>query len=139
MKKILFSAGLVFLLSMGAFAQRGPQREMPDPETRAKMMTDRMAEQLGLSEEQKAKILAINLENAKKRQAEAEARKAEAEARREQAKAQEEEIKSILTEEQRQKWEELKEARRERGPRGNRGGEIHDREEFRKRRGGGQQ
>ncbi|NVK48327.1 MAG: DUF4890 domain-containing protein [Cyclobacteriaceae bacterium] len=136
MKKILFSAGLVFLLSIGAFAQQRGQRQMPDPETRAKMMTDRMAEQLELSEEQKAKILAINLENAKKRQAEAEARKTEAEARRAQAKAQEEEIRAILTEEQRQKWEELKEARKERGPRGPRGGEIHDREEFRKRRGG---
>ncbi|NVJ86627.1 MAG: DUF4890 domain-containing protein [Algoriphagus sp.] len=136
MKKILLSTGLIFLLSMGAFAQQKSQRQMPDPEIRAKMMTDRMAEQLGLSEEQKAKILAINLENAKQRQAEAEGRKAEAEARRAQAQAQKEEIIAILTEEQRQKWEELRAARGDRERRGPRGGEIHDREEFRKRRGG---
>lgn len=140
MKKWMVTAALLVFVGMGAFAQDMKTKEKPDPETRAKMMTDRMAEKLELNEEQKAKILAINLEYAKKREAEMEAKKAEMEARkaemdarRAEMKEQDSKIAEVLTPEQKEKWVELKdEGRSRRGPRG----EVHSREDFRKRRGG---
>lgn len=113
---------LVFTsLSVAAQQER---RELPDPEERAKKMTERMASELQLSEDQKEKILAINLENAKKRQAEMEKEMAERKARMEEMKAQEAKIMEVLTEEQRKHWEEIKlERRDQRRP----GGEVHDR------------
>ncbi|WP_268033115.1 Spy/CpxP family protein refolding chaperone [Algoriphagus sp. PAP.12] len=147
MKKWMVTAALLVFVGMGAFAQDMKTKEKPDPETRAKMMTDRMAEKLELNEEQKAKILAINLEYAKKREAEMEAKKAEMEAkkaemearkaemdaRRAEMKEQDSKIAEILTPEQKEKWVELKDqGRSRRGPRG----EVHSREDFRKRRGG---
>ncbi|WP_297337318.1 DUF4890 domain-containing protein [Algoriphagus sp.] len=134
MKNWMIATGLLLLISISSMAQQRNRQERPDPETRAKMMTERMVEQLGLNEEQKAKILAINLENAQKREAKMAEQKAEREARRTQMQDQEKQIMEVLTEEQRQKWIELKETRKNRSPRG---GMIHDREEFRKRRGGG--
>lgn len=140
MKKWMVTAALLVFVGMGAFAQDMKTKERPDPETRAKMMTDRMAEKLELNEEQKAKILAINLEYAKKREAEMEAKKAEMEARkaemdarRAEMKEQDSKIAEVLTPEQKEKWVELKDqGRSRRGPRG----EVHSREDFRKRRGG---
>ena len=140
MKKWMVTAALLVFVGMGAFAQDMKTKEKPDPETRAKMMTDRMAEKLELNEEQKTKILAINLEYAKKREAEMEAkktemeaRKAEMDARRAEMKEQDSKIAEVLTPEQKEKWVELKDqGRSRRGPRG----EVHSREDFRKRRGG---
>jgi len=140
MKKWMVTAALLVFVGMGAFAQDMKTKEKPDPETRAKMMTDRMAEKLELNDEQKAKILAINLEYAKKREAEMEAKKAEMEARkaemdarRAEMKEQDSKIAEVLTPEQKEKWVELKDqGRSRRGPRG----EVHSREDFRKRRGG---
>lgn len=133
---------LVLMASATAFAQDVKTKERPTPEQRAQKQTEMMAKQLELSEAQQTEILAINLENAKKREAEMEARKAEMDARREEMKArreemkaQEEAIKQVLTEEQRAKWEELKESQRDR--RGRRpGGEIRERGEMPRRRGG---
>ena len=116
-------AALVVFTSLNVAAQQ-EKRELPNPEERAKKMTERMATELELSEDQKAKVLAINLENAQKRQAQMEKEMAERQARMEEMKVQEEKIKEVLTEEQRKKWEEIKLERREqRRP----GGEIHDR------------
>lgn len=141
MKKIILTLGLIGFIGLSAMAQqRGGER--PTPEQRAAKMTERMAEKLSLTEAQKKEILAINLENAKKmdqdraeRMKEAEARKAEMDARREELKKQDEQIKVILTEEQLGKWEEIKLEAKDR--RGRPGGQVGDREEFRKRRGGG--
>ncbi|WP_026956275.1 Spy/CpxP family protein refolding chaperone [Algoriphagus vanfongensis] len=139
MKKWMLTTALLVFVELGAFAQGPRSKDRPDPETRAKMMTDRMAEQLGLNEDQKAKILAINLEYAKKREAEMEERKAEQEARKAQMEAmkaemkeQDSKISDVLTEEQKAKWTEIKDNSRDRR---RPGGEVHDREEFRKRRG----
>lgn len=121
MKKWMIGAALLVFTSLSVAAQQ-EKRELPNPEERAKKMTDRMASELELSEDQKEKILAINLENAKKRQTEMEKEMAERKARMEEMKAQEEKIKVVLTEEQRKKWEEIKLERREqRRP----GGEVH--------------
>lgn len=133
---------LVLMAGVTAFAQETKTKERPTAEERAQKQTDMMAEKLELSDSQKAQILAINLENAKKREAEMEARKAEMEARKEQMqamkeglKAQDEAIKEVLTEEQRSKWEELKESQRDR--RGRRpGGEIRERGDLPRKRGG---
>ncbi|WP_075348691.1 DUF4890 domain-containing protein [Algoriphagus marinus] len=141
MKKIILTLGLMAFIGLSAMAQqRGGER--PSPEQRATKMTEKMAEELSLSADQKKQILEINLERAKKmdqdraeRMKETEARKAEMDARREEMKRQDEKIKSVLTEEQLGKWEEIKLSQKDRGRRP--GGQIEDREEFRKRRGGG--
>ncbi len=123
MKKWMIGAAFLFFTSLNVAAQQ-ERKEMPNPEERAKRMTDRMATELQLTDEQKEKVMEINLENAKKRQAEIEKEMAERKARMEEMKAQNEKIMSVLTEEQRQKWEQIKlERRDQRRP----GGEIHDR------------
>ena len=129
------------MISLSSIAQqRGGER--PTPEQRAARMTEKLAEELSLTADQQKQILAINLEHAKKRdqdrmeqQKEREARKADMDAQKAEMKKQNESIKAILTEEQRTKWEEIKLSEKDRGRRP--GGQIEDREEFRKRRGGG--
>jgi Spy/CpxP family protein refolding chaperone len=85
---------------------------MSTPEQRAERMTNRMAEQLDLTEEQKQEIYNLNLQNAQKRQVEMEERKAEMESRREAMKSQNEsqkqQIEALLTPEQKEKWEEVR-------------------------------
>lgn len=111
------------LTSLHVEAQQ-EKRTIATPEERAQKMTERMTEELALSEGQKASILAINLENATMRQAQKEKETAERKTRMDGMKAQEEKIKAVLTEEQRIKWEEIKlEQRDRRRP----GGEVHDR------------
>lgn len=111
MKKLLMIA-ILFSLSLSVFAQRGQNREMSTPEQRAEKMTNRMAEQLDLNDQQKKEIYKINLQNAQKRQIEMEARRVEMEARKEAMKAQnqlqKEQIQAILTPEQNEKWEEIR-------------------------------
>lgn len=119
MKKILLMTAL-FSLSFGVFAQRGESRDFPSPEERAERMTNRMAERLELSDDQKEKIYALNLENAQIRNSEMEARRAEMEklreARTESRKQQQEQIEAILTPEQKEKWNDMKDSDRRRGP-----------------------
>ncbi len=134
MKKLLFTLGLFSLLAVSVMAQkRGGERQTA--EQRAERATEKMAEELGLSDEQKAEILELNLQFAQEREEE---RKASREAReemrksreemREKMQAQDEKIKAVLTEEQAAKWEEIKKERRESGerrsPRPRRGGGI---------------
>jgi Spy/CpxP family protein refolding chaperone len=141
MKKIILTLGLMASIGLSAMAQqRGGER--PSPEQRATKMTEKMAEELSLTADQKKQVLEINLAQAKKMDQERqdqmkanEARKAEMDARREEMKKQDEQIKAVLTEEQLGKWEEIKLEAKDR--RGRPGGQIEDREEFRKRRGGG--
>jgi broad specificity polyphosphatase/5'/3'-nucleotidase SurE len=89
MKKMILTLSLMGFISMGAMAQqRGGER--PSPEERATRMTERMAEKLSLSVDQKMQILVINLENAKnqetkqlERTQQSDARKAVMETRKE--------------------------------------------------------
>ncbi|SFA80447.1 DUF4890 domain-containing protein [Algoriphagus aquimarinus] len=123
MKKWIFAAGLMVMVSLSTFAQRnGGQRQ--SAEERAKMNTERMAEELKLTDAQKKQILDINLEYAKKNEAEMAERKADSEARKEEMEAkkaelseQETKIQAVLTEEQKVKWAELQ-AKRTNGQRG---------------------
>ena len=102
------------MISLSTMAQkRGVER--PSAEDRAKRVTERMADELTLSDAQKNQILEINLEYAKKneaemaeRRAEMEARRAEMDAKRAELKEQDSKIQAVLTEEQRAKWAEIK-------------------------------
>lgn len=128
MKKLLLIA-LMFSIGFAALAQRDGQRGSSTPEERAERITNKMAEELALSEDQKKKIYQINLEHAKKRQVEMEARREEMKAKRAEMeadlKAQNQEIETLLTDEQKAKWAEVKEE-----------GRKKMREESRGRRGG---
>lgn len=142
MKKLILATALILIGVSSSFAQRERVRENSTPEERAQKQTEMMAEKLELSEDQKAQILAINMEYSKKRQEAMEARKAEMDARREQMmelreemKAQDEKISKVLTEEQRKEWVALKESQRDR--RGRRpGGEVRERGDLPRKRGG---
>ncbi|WP_339867426.1 DUF4890 domain-containing protein [uncultured Algoriphagus sp.] len=114
MNKWIFATGMMVMISLSTMAQK-KGGERPSAEERAQRATERMAESLSLTEAQKKQILDINLEYAKKneaemaeRKAEMEARKAEMDAKREELKAQDAKIQAVLTEEQRTKWTEIK-------------------------------
>ena len=104
------------MISLSTMAQkRGGER--PSAEERAKRNTERMAEELSLTDAQQKQILDINLQYAKKkdaeRKAEMEARKAEMDAKRAEMKEQNAKIQSVLTEEQKTKWTEIRAERME--------------------------
>jgi Spy/CpxP family protein refolding chaperone len=105
MKKWMIAGGLMMMISLSTFAQKGTG-ERRTPEQRATRITEKMAEELTLNEAQKKQILEINLEYAKKRESEMEARKAE-------MKEQDSKLQQVLTEEQRSKWVKLKDDKRE--------------------------
>jgi protein CpxP len=123
MKKWIIGAALLVFTSLHVDAQ-DRKRVQPNPEERAKKMTEKMATELELSEEQKAQVLALNLEEAKKQQAEFEKAAAERKAKRAEMKAHQEKVSAVLTEEQRTKWEEIKIEQRDKR---RSGGEIHRR------------
>lgn len=126
MKNWIIGAALLVFTSLSVAAQQ-EKRAQVSPEERAQRMTEKMATELQLSEEQKAQILALNLDQAKKRQAQMDKEMAERKVRADEMKAHQDEIKEVLTEEQRTKWEEIKlEQRKNRRP----GGEVHRREDM---------
>lgn len=117
MKKILLT--MVALLSMTAvMAQDGDKKERRAPKMfTAEEMTDRMANDLELTAEQKAKVLDLNKEFTKDQQtqmkerekAREKAREKQMEKRKEfgeKRKAYDEKLKSILTPEQYKKYQE---------------------------------
>lgn len=122
MKRLIIASGLIVMISLSSFAQHGKGGEKPNPEERAKQMTERVATELELSEAQKKQVLAINMEYAKKREAEMEARKKE-------QQEHEAKIQAILTEDQKAKWVELKDERKEHR-KGRPGGEVHHKGEI---------
>ena len=107
MNKWIFATGMMVMISLSTMAQkRGGER--PSAEERAIRNTERMAEELTLTDAQKKQILDINLEYAKKNEAEMAERKAEMDAKRAELKEQDAKIQAVLTEEQRSKWTEIK-------------------------------
>lgn len=132
MKKILLT--MVALLSMTAvMAQDGDKKERRAPKMfSAEEMTDRMANDLELTAEQKAKVLDLNKEFTKDQQtqmkerekAREKAREKQMEKRKEfgeKRKAYDEKLKSILTPEQYKKYQE-QHKRGHHGRRGHQGG-----------------
>jgi protein CpxP len=114
MNKWIFATGMMVMISLSTIAQK-KGGERPSPEERANKNTERMAEALTLTDAQKKQILEINLEYAKKneaemaeRKAEMEARKAEMDVKKVELKEQDAKIQAVLTEEQRAQWTEIK-------------------------------
>jgi Spy/CpxP family protein refolding chaperone len=66
MKKLLIICGLLFSVITFANAQDGQGRRGGTPEERAKRQTETLAEKLKLSDDQKAKVSAIYLEQGAK-------------------------------------------------------------------------
>ena len=73
-------------------------------------MTDRMSEELNLTEDQKNQVAGLVLENATRQEELLQKRKVEFEAQKEFRMGQENKIAAILTEEQKMIWEQRKES-----------------------------
>lgn len=101
-------------VSFGLSAQQHKNFRQGNPTERAQKMTDRMAEELKLTAEQRKQVSQLTLENANRQEELLTRRKAELEAQKEYRLAQEQKLLSILTDEQKQIWEQRKETVRSR-------------------------
>lgn len=128
MKKTILVTLLIAGFSFGTIAQNAKHKQRPPQERngernggrftaeeRAEVYAKRLQKNLNLSDEQYKKVLAINLEQAKKHEEMIAAKKAEMQASREKMKSQSEEVSkkyaSVLTPEQLKKFNEEKEKR----------------------------
>jgi NACalpha-BTF3-like transcription factor len=131
---------MVFCLALAGLATAGDEpksstgRELPPAEERAQQLTDKLKEQLGLTEEQVSKVAEINLRTAKQTDAimnsPGEGRRGRLREVRAIQEQRDTELKKILTEEQWEKYGQIKdemkverraraeEFRREQGGRG---------------------
>ena len=127
MKKWILGAAVMTCISLGLSAQHQKKnfRELSASE-RAEKMSNRMAEELKLTDEQRKQVSKVVLENATRQEELIQKRKAEFEAQKEYRIRQEKKISAILTEEQKVIWEQRKEALKQRmGGRGEEGHERH--------------
>ena len=135
MKKWILGAAVLTSLSFGLSAQQHKNFRQLNSSERAQKMTERMAEELKLTKEQKKQVGQLALENATRQEELLKSRKAEFEAQRAYRKEQEQKMASILTDEQKQIWEQRKEAMRHRGEhQSHRGQPSHGRPRFRRGR-----
>ena len=127
MKKWILGAAVLTCISLGLSAQHQKKnvRELSASE-RAEKMSDRMAEELKLTEEQRKQLSKVVLENATRQEELAQTRKVELEAQKKYRMEQEKKIAAILTEEQKKIWEQRKESRPH-GDSHSERGEHHDR------------
>jgi protein CpxP len=114
MKKWILGAVVLTSMSFGLSAQQHKNFRQGNPTARAQKMTDRMAEELKLTDEQRKQVSQLTLENANRQAELLKSRKAEFEAQKAYRLAQDQKLASILTEEQKQIWEQRKEAMRNR-------------------------
>ena len=114
-------------ISFGLSAQHQKKnfRELSAAE-RVEKMSDRMAEELKLTDEQRKQVRKVVLENATRQEELAQKRKVELEAQKKYRMEQEKKIAAILTEEQKKIWEQRKESRQH-GDSHSERGEHHDR------------
>jgi hypothetical protein len=126
MKKWILGAVVLTCISLGLSAQHQKKnfRQLSASE-RAEKMSDRMAEELKLTDEQRKQVSKLVLENATRQEELIQKRKAEFEAQKKYRLEQEKKISAILTEEQKVIWEQRKESLKQRM--GGRGGEGHER------------
>lgn len=122
MKKILASIAIVCMTSLLVNAQgksakgnsnkQVENKQKLDPTSRATKITNEMATNLALSEDQKAKVMTINLERAQKNQALMEKKKAVEQeirdARKKNHQEREEALKAVLTPDQLLKYTQKK-------------------------------
>jgi protein CpxP len=113
MKRVLWMIAVISFINFGAEAQQEQTKRKPiTPEKIAERMTERMAKELDLSDEQRREVYALHLENARKR---ADEMKAQREKIKAEQKAQQEKLEAILSPEQKAQWEAKKfEAREKR-------------------------
>jgi len=111
MKKWILGAAVMTCISLGLSAQHQKKnfRELSASE-RAEKMSNRMAEELKLTDEQRKQVSKVVLENAMRQEELIQKRKAEFEAQKNYRLEQEKKIATILTEEQKMIWEQRKEA-----------------------------
>ena len=111
MKKWILGAAVMTCISLGLSAQHQKKtfRELSASE-RAEKMSNRMAEELKLTDEQRKQVSKVVLENATRQEELIQKRKAEFEAQKNYRLEQEKKISAILTEEQKVIWEQRKEA-----------------------------
>ena len=127
MKKWILGAAVLTCISLGLSAQQQKKnyRELSAAE-RAEKRSDRMAEELKLTDEQRKQVSKVVLENATRQEELIQKRKAEFEAQKNYRLEQEKKISLILTEDQKVIWEQRKEALKQRmGGRGEEGHERH--------------
>ncbi|MEY3564776.1 MAG: hypothetical protein RJA23_946 [Bacteroidota bacterium] len=127
MKKWILGAAVMTCISLGLSAQHQKKnfRELSASE-RAEKMSNRMADELKLTDEQRKQVSKVVLENATRQEELIQKRKAEFEAQKNYRLEQEKKISLILTEEQKVIWEQRKEALKQRmGGRGEEGHERH--------------
>jgi Spy/CpxP family protein refolding chaperone len=126
MKKWILGAAVLTCISLGLSAQHQKKnfRELSAAE-RVEKRSDRMAEELKLSDEQREQVSKVVLENATRQEELAQKRKVEMEAQKKYRMEQEKKIAAILTEEQKVIWEQRKESIKQRM--GGQGGEGHER------------
>lgn len=111
MKRILWMIAAFSFISIGAEAQQERKtRERMTPERVAEKATERMTEELDLTEEQKEAVYALHLESATKK---AEEMKAQWEKMKAEQKAQQEKLDGILSPAQKAQWEAKKSEARE--------------------------
>jgi len=114
--KSIISVGIVFLSLSGMAQKHEGQGMSKDPAERAKMQTEKMTEQLKLSDTQQKQIAEINYRNAKEMQVihdGSEDRDAAKDEIKKLRKRQDGEIKAVLDEKQNTLWEEHKQKRRQ--------------------------
>ncbi|HLT08274.1 MAG TPA: hypothetical protein VK014_12160 [Cyclobacteriaceae bacterium] len=111
MKRVLWLIAVISFINFGAEAQQEQRKREPiTPEKIAERMTERMAKELDLSDEQRKEVYAMHLENATKRADEMKAQRAKMKAEQ---KAQQEKLEAILSPEQKAQWEAKKSEARE--------------------------
>jgi biopolymer transport protein ExbB/TolQ len=135
MKKWILGAAVLTCISLGLSAQHQKKnfRQLSAAE-RAEKTSNRMAEELKLTDEQRKQVSKLVLENATRQEELIQKRKAEFEAQKKYRLEQEKKISAILTEEQKVIWEQRKESRLHRDSHSERR-EHHDRRGPRFRRG----
>lgn len=122
MNKVLFPAMFMAfsLISVASFSQQAK----PDPEARAKKISEKMKTELSLSEDQYAKVYDINLKYSRQmsglRHEASEDRKEKMNAFRELNKGKQEELKAVLSEEQMSKYQDLQKKMKHKGRHGHR-------------------
>jgi len=136
MKKAILTIAIAVMGFTAAFAQdstRRPRKQMPKltAEQRAEKTTARLEKELNLTADQKKKIYAVELENAKKletwRKADQGDRKGKMEERKADLDKQRGKIDGILTAEQKTKMEAFRAEAREKGGKMHRGMRHGDR------------
>lgn len=127
MKKLIFATAMFLGFSAMVFAQTPKEKlQNSTPEQRAEKMTAGMTKQLTLTEDQKTKVYAINLERAKqmeslKKESDLKGSKANV---RDSFKSSDEQIVALLNEDQKKQYADMKAKRMEnmKGQKGKKGG-----------------